>query len=101
MKNEKEVFTKKAVRDLLLKHELVQLNTNHLENEKQTPEAEKNAELMNGRLRWTVNPLYVILEPTKDGFTEVARTEGRLDQFQFAEFLSKPKTSDRIKFEVE
>src|SRR5262245_55471961 len=88
-----------AVRDLLLKHELVQLYTNR-NDEKLKAEAEKNAELMGSRFRNSGLPLYVILEPTKEGYTEVARTNGLLEVGSFLDFLGPPKTLDRIELEV-
>src|SRR5262245_4093052 len=48
------------------------------------------------------NPLYLILQPTKDGFREVARFWGEIkDPGQFIEFLGKPKTEGQITFEAE
>jgi thiol:disulfide interchange protein len=57
--------------------------------------------LKSDRFRSYDLPLYVLLEPTKDGYREVTRTGGLLDEGEFEEFLSTPKTADRIKFQVD
>lgn len=92
MYNEKEVFTKASVKELLLKHELVQLDTNE----------EPNQAIFADRFRGESNPLYVVLEPTPTAYREIARyTEGRIENVSgFIDFLKAPATIDFVDFKI-
>src|SRR5439155_25737061 len=85
--NEKQVFTRPEVRQRLSRFELVQLYTDRIPNEMYPPEVRKkfgddtekqeedarpNRELM-AKFKGKAAPRYVVVEPTTDGYKEVAR----------------------------
>jgi thiol:disulfide interchange protein DsbD len=106
--NERNVFSKPAVRDLMQKYTLVQLYTDLVPNKyyppedlsrfgssttQQTADARANRAFQAEKFNDTRLPLYVILQPQADGgFKEVSRyDEGKInDPEGFVEFLRRP-----------
>jgi thiol:disulfide interchange protein DsbD len=106
--NEHNVFTKPAVKELLLKYVRVQLYTDVVPNKlyseeelqqiggsgaKPKEEASNNRKFQSEKFNDTQLPLYVILQPLGDGkFKEVARyAEGKINNpGAFVAFLRKP-----------
>jgi thiol:disulfide interchange protein len=106
--NERNVFVRREVKELLEKYELVQLFTDVVPNRlyppnernklgsgtgRQQEDARKNLEFQRKEFDTEQLPLYVILEPLADGgYREVSRyDEGRIiDQGAFLQFLSRP-----------
>ena len=105
--NEREVFTKKEIRDLLTPFRRVQLYTDKVPDEYYRlvgPEQVSRTRRGSGPTRWRTSgsrtgvrdeqlPLYVILRPTVDGRIERVGVydEGKINNVgAFAEFLKKP-----------
>ncbi len=106
--NERDVFTRPEVRDLLEKYELVKLYTDRVPNwlyppaeraalgdgvERQRADAEANLKFQRDQFDTEQLPLYVIVNPLPDGrFKEVARyAEGKInDLAAFTQFLRQP-----------
>jgi hypothetical protein len=105
--NERDVFPSPAVRELLMKYELVQLYTDKVPDKFYPPEvqarfgngagqqredARKNLEFQKKTFDTEELPLYVILEPLPNGeFKEVGHYGGRIyNQSDFVRFLQTP-----------
>ncbi|MCC6421067.1 MAG: hypothetical protein IT429_22750 [Gemmataceae bacterium] len=107
--NERDVFSKPAIRKLFEPYELVQLYTDKVPNELYSPadrarfgtsiarqeeDAAVNLEFQRKVFDTEQLPLYVILEPKLDGTIQVVNVydEGRInDEGAFAQFLRSPQ----------
>jgi thiol:disulfide interchange protein DsbD len=106
--NEKNVFPKTEIKNLLERYRLVQLFTDKvpdpyysaavrsgfgLDTSRQREDAAANLAFQRAAFNTEQLPLYVILEPRPDGEVKVVAsyTEGKInDDAAFAEFLRKP-----------
>ena len=106
--NEREVFPKPTVRDLMKQYSLVQLYTDKVPNryytaeelaafgnstDRQRKDADANLAFQRKEFDTEQLPLYVILEPLPDGsYRKVARyDEGKInDVAAFVQFLKQP-----------
>ncbi|MFO0849996.1 MAG: cytochrome c biogenesis protein CcdA [Gemmataceae bacterium] len=100
--NEENVFTQPAVRDLLLKYDLVQMYTDDVpvgfytnppDRLTRKREAAENLKFQEAAFGTQQLPLYVILEPQASGGVKVLGVydEGKINDVpRFVEFLKKP-----------
>jgi thiol:disulfide interchange protein len=104
--NERNVFPKAAVRELMEKYVLVSLYTDKVPNRfysaeelskfgggtsQQEADAKANLQFQREQFNTEQLPLYVILEPTKDGYRKVVLyAEGKINSVpEFIDFLRK------------
>jgi thiol:disulfide interchange protein DsbD len=106
--NERDVFPKPEIRELMKQYSLVQLYTDKVPNrlygsaeraalgdgtDRQRQDARANLDFQRAKFDTEQLPLYVILEPQSDGtFREIARyAEGKInDVAGFTQFLKQP-----------